>query len=96
MTERRIFITSGTGKVCQECGAMRHRDGWCDHSSACLIGKRLNKAAPELLQALKGTAEMLKEATKMFRLHHDSGHAEMCALHEKEAREAIAKAEEKP
>ncbi len=49
-------------------------------------------AAPYLYEAIKGAEVMLLEAEKQFRQHGDNGHANMCALHAKQAKEALAKA----
>jgi len=42
--------------------------------------------------ALRGTADMLKEAARMHRLKGDIGHARTCETHEKNARAALTAA----
>lgn len=61
--------------------------GFVSEANAALIA-----AAPDLYEALQGAEAMLREAEKQFRQHGDNAHANMCALHEKQAKEALAKA----
>ena len=49
-------------------------------------------ALPDLVAALRGTADMLREAARMHRLKGDIGHARNCETHEKNARTALDQA----
>lgn len=54
--------------------------------------RRLNAAADDMLAALKGCRDMLRESAKQHRCRGDSGHATVCDLHAEAANKAIAKA----
>jgi len=66
---------------------------WPEDGNERESNRRLIAAAPDLLAALRGCRDMLKESAKQHRLAGDGdGHGVMADLHSKQADHAIKKA----